>query len=116
MRCPSSPGHGTSSSPGRSFWNFTQWTIRPLLLVAGFGGGCGGLHCAMAGLYHSKLGFDREAQARVRIPQRIVDVRSRIAVREDEAEVARAFRQRQEQLIDFCSHHHIVDACDVTSV
>src|SRR3954471_23308827 len=35
MRWPSSPGHGTVSSPGSSFWNLTHMTLRPLLFVAG---------------------------------------------------------------------------------
>src|SRR5687767_14358852 len=39
MRCPSSPGHGGASSPGSSFWNFWQNTIRPLVLPDG---GCVG--------------------------------------------------------------------------
>src|ERR1700704_2753662 len=30
MRWPSSPGHGTVSSPGSSFWNLTHITWRPL--------------------------------------------------------------------------------------
>src|SRR3954454_17396239 len=35
MRWPSSPGHGTVSSPGSSFWNLTHMTLRPLVLVEG---------------------------------------------------------------------------------
>src|SRR5690242_2729239 len=34
MRLPSSPLQGTRSSPGKSFPNFTQWTVR----AAGAGG------------------------------------------------------------------------------
>src|ERR1041385_8972922 len=41
MRCPSSPGQGGTSRPGSSFWNFTQLTVRPLLLPTGAVAGVG---------------------------------------------------------------------------
>src|SRR3954471_4285881 len=42
MRWPRSPGHGTLSRPGSSFWNLTHITVRPLLLVEGAGVGVDG--------------------------------------------------------------------------
>src|SRR2546423_4146987 len=39
IRWPSSPGHGTVSSPGSSFWNLTHITLRPLVLVDAAGAG-----------------------------------------------------------------------------
>src|ERR1043165_1828197 len=41
MRCPSSPDQGGTSRPGSSFWNFTQLTVRPLLLPTGAVAGVG---------------------------------------------------------------------------
>src|SRR5690606_16468965 len=38
MRCPiGCPSNGTSSKPGISRWNFTQKTVRPVLLPSGSG-------------------------------------------------------------------------------
>src|SRR5688500_9978197 len=52
MRWPISPGHGGTSRPGRSFWNLTHLTVRPLLLVIGLSSGLGGPpHIAMSELY-----------------------------------------------------------------
>src|SRR6185503_12202903 len=65
MRWPSSPGHGGASSPGSSFWNFVQKTVRPLLFVTAAGGGVG-LHassmCVIVA-HHRDLGVDPEPQA-----------------------------------------------------
>src|SRR5438045_6358808 len=110
MRCPSSPGHGASSRPGRSFWNLTQKTFRPLLLPAG---GFGDAVCpqlsAMAGLYHLPFRVDRELQQRVRLAKRAFDEGRRRSAREDETEIARPFGQRHEPLVDFRGDLHGLD-------
>src|SRR5215207_5317898 len=48
MRCPSSPGQGGASSPGISFWNLRQNTVRPLVLPAGGFGSVGPPHTLMS--------------------------------------------------------------------
>src|SRR5476651_538427 len=77
MRWPSSPGHGTVSSPGSSFWYFTHMTMRPLLLVEPPGASCGAegpQESAMERIVvyllrreHRELCLDREDEAGVRI-------------------------------------------------
>src|SRR5918999_5956388 len=52
MRWPISPGHGAASRPAISFWNFTHFTTRPLLLVTGLSSCPGGPpHIAIELLY-----------------------------------------------------------------
>src|SRR2546430_11142820 len=103
MRWPSSPCHGISSSPGSSFWNLTQKTFRPLLFVAD---GLEEAVCpqvsAMAGLYHLPLGVDGKLQPCMRGAQRALDNRRALTTREDEAEITRAFRQRNKPPVDLC--------------
>src|SRR6266850_893830 len=109
MRCPSSPGQGGESRPASSFRNFTHMTLRPLVLVAG---AAGAWECpqesAMSLIVvdlrrgeHREFGIDGKRQARVRGAQRVLDVAGAIGAREDEPEIARAFWQRQEQVIRF---------------
>src|ERR671910_300620 len=60
MRCPISPGHGAASSPGRSFWNFTHFTTRPLLLVTVLSLGPGGPpHIAITLVYSRVVATSR---------------------------------------------------------
>src|SRR5213082_2418873 len=107
MRWPSSPGQGGESRPASSFWNFTHMTLRPLLLVAGAGAAC---ECPQESAMllivvdlrvreHRQLGVDGKPQVRVRGAQRPLDAVRRGGTGEDEPEIARAFRQRQQQLI-----------------
>src|SRR5262252_6668885 len=105
MRWPSSPGHGGESRPGSSFWNFLQNTMRPLLLPTVTGAACDGCpqESAMAlivvdlgGGEDREFGIDGEREARVRVAKRALDVGRRLGAREDEPEVARALRQRQQ--------------------
>src|SRR5918993_1179461 len=73
MRCPISPGHGAASSPGMSFWNFTHFTTRPLLLVTGLSLGPGGPpHIAIA------LSYSRPWREEVVLP---VGVDTLVAIR-----------------------------------
>src|SRR5579872_2055886 len=116
MRWPSSPGHGTVSSPGSSFWNFTHITLRPLVLVAGAEGVAGPQESAMRRIVpqlvrrqHGEFGIDLEGEARVRLAQRALDVSRGLGAREDEAEVTGALRQRHEDLIGLRRDSHIVD-------
>ena len=46
----------------------------------------------------------------MRLPQRAVHLRWRLTVRKDESEIAGALWQRQQELIDLRSDHHVVDA------
>src|SRR5476649_2386469 len=117
MRWPSSPGHGTVSSPGSSFWNFTHITLRPLLLVDWAGGGAGApqesamleIVMDLSGREHRQLGIDLERQVRVRRPQRPIDIARLPGAREDEAQITGAFRQRHEQLIRLRGDPDILD-------
>src|ERR1051325_1199919 len=134
MRCPSSPGHGGESRPGSSFWNFLQKTVRPDLLPTGCCEGDGPQISAMAGLYcspegrryepatlqrgapYGELWRDGETQAAVRVAQRGGDGLVRLRAREDEPEIACAFRQRQQQLVHLRRDAHIVDVRDAARV
>src|SRR5437764_5170039 len=106
MRWPSSPGHGGESRPASSFWNFLQNTLRPLLLPTVTGALC---ECPqesamllivvdLRGRDDRQLGVDGKGQARVRGAQRAVDAAGLRGAGEDEPEIARALRQRQQQL------------------
>src|SRR6187549_3622091 len=62
MRWPISPGHGAASRPGKSFWNLTHLTVRPLLLPIGLSTGLGGpphIAISIASLTYStfRIGF-----------------------------------------------------------
>src|SRR5688572_19230990 len=85
IRWPSSPGHGGASSPGRSFWNFAQNTMRPLLLVTGGDGGVGPQASAMCGIvaHHSNLGIYCKAETGVRGAQGALHVARVIAAGKD---------------------------------
>src|SRR6266853_6864336 len=101
MRWPSSPGHGGASSPGRSFWNFVQNTVRPLLFVTGGDGGVGSQASAIRVIVaqHRDLGIDGEAKKSVRGTQRLIHIARSIRPRKDKPQIAGALRQRDEQLI-----------------
>src|SRR5260221_1537002 len=111
MRCPRSPGQGTESSPGSSFWNFTHLTLRPLVLVEArvAGDGADGpqesamktIVVDLAGREHRQCGVDREHQTGMRGAERLLDERRPRRAREDESEIARAFGQWHQQLIRF---------------
>src|SRR3954471_18087284 len=81
MRWPSSPGHGTVSRPGSSFWNLTHMTLRPLLFVEGPGAGAvGPQESAMKAIVvdlargqHREFQVHRERQPRVRVAKRPLD-------------------------------------------
>src|SRR5260221_9281247 len=111
MRWPSGPGHGIESRPGSSFWNFTHMTLRPLVLVdaPGAGEAEGPQESAMDKIV---MHIDREREARVRGPQRLLDERGAGRAREDEPEIARAFRQRHQQLIRLRGDLDVFDAGD----
>src|SRR5436189_3884586 len=103
MRWPSSPGHGGASSPGRSFWNFVQNTVRPLLFVTGGDGGVGPQASAIRVIVaqHRDLRIDREAKKSMRGAQRSIHVAGSLRPRKDEPQIAGALRQRDEELIGF---------------
>src|SRR5438093_4490824 len=82
--------------------------MRPLLLLVGRAGAAGGSQSAMThSVAHltrsddSELGLNREPQARVRRAERAFGTIGCSTVSKDKAEIARALRQRNEQLIDF---------------
>src|SRR6185503_13184383 len=112
MRWPSSPGHGGASSPGKSFWNLVQKTVRPLLFATGGDGGVGPQASAMRVIVtqHWNLGIDDKAETSVRVAQRTIHLAWPIAPRKDEPQIAGAFRQRDEQLIRLRRQPDVVDA------
>src|SRR5438445_11243308 len=65
---------------------------------------------AMAGLYHLPFRIDRERQERVCFAKRPLDRCRRRAAREDESQVAGAFGQRDEALIDLGGDLDALDA------
>src|SRR5258706_12514493 len=98
MRCPSSPGHGGESRPASSFWNFTHFTFRPLLFVAG-AAGCAECpqESAMASIVvdlrsgeQREFRIDPEREARGRVAQPAIDVGRIGRPPENEPEIARA--------------------------
>src|SRR4051794_12328228 len=107
MRWPSSPGHGTVSRPGSSFWNLTHMTLRPLVFVEGRGAGAVGpqesamkpIVVDLAGGQHREFQVHRERQPRVRVAKGALDRVRAIGAREDEPEIAGPFGQRHEPLI-----------------
>src|SRR5262245_33668578 len=110
MRCPSSPGQGGESSPGSSFRNFAHITVRPLLLVEGVDA-AGPQGSAMLlivvdrrGGKHREFRRDVERKPSVRVAKRTFDVSRGGRAREDEPEITRSFRQRNQQLIRFGGH------------
>src|SRR3954447_3723346 len=120
MRWPSSPGQGTVSKPGSSFWNFTHITFRPLVLVdAAAVSGCpeGPQESAMVAIVmhlahreHRPLRIDGENEARMRRAQCGIDLNGMRPARENEPQVAGPLWKRNKPLVRLGGDLNLFDA------